>query len=63
MGVISTGWMQVLILTPVGFGLQHGLLSCIRRANERGCVSSGELNVSVPYLAPYSIDMGLTSLL
>jgi len=45
MGVICTGWMQVLIGTPAGFGWQHGLLSCIRRANERGCVSSGELNL------------------
>lgn len=51
MGVISTGWMQVLIRTPVGFRLQHGLLSCIRRVRERGCVSSGGLNTSVSYLA------------
>lgn len=50
MWIISTGWRQVLICTTVGFNLQHGLLFCIRRGNERAYVSPGELNVSVPYL-------------
>lgn len=47
MGVIPTGWMQVLIHTPERFGQQHGLV--LWRVNERGCDSSQELNACLPH--------------